>query len=39
MLPNGEEISGGGRIIDTPGMRKLTISEMEKKSRLRILKA
>lgn len=28
-LPNGEVISGGGRMIDTPGMRKLTISEME----------
>lgn len=28
-LPNGERILGGGRIIDTPGMRKLTISEME----------
>lgn len=28
-LSNGERISGGGRIIDTPGMRKLTISEME----------
>ena len=28
-LPNGERISGGGRIIDTPGMRKLTISEIE----------
>lgn len=28
-LPNGDVISGGGRIIDTPGMRKLIISEME----------
>lgn len=28
-LLNGEIITGGGRIIDTPGMRKLIISEME----------
>lgn len=28
-LSNGETISGGGRIVDTPGMRKLMISDME----------
>lgn len=28
-LPNGESISGGGCIIDTPGMRKLIVSEIE----------
>lgn len=26
-LPNGEEITGGGKIIDTPGMRKLLMGE------------
>ena len=29
VLPNGERIVGGGRIIDTPGMRKLIVSEVE----------
>ena len=28
-LPSGELITGGGRIIDTPGMRKLIVSEVE----------
>ena len=28
-LPDGTVISGGGRIIDTPGMRKLIVSEAE----------
>lgn len=28
-LPNGDSLSGGGRIIDTPGMRKLMITDME----------
>ena len=28
-LPSGELITGGGRIIDTPGMRKLVVSEVE----------
>lgn len=28
-LPNGELLAGGGRIIDTPGMRKLIVSEVE----------
>ena len=28
-LPNGEKLVGGGRIIDTPGMRKLLVSEVE----------
>ena len=28
-LPNGEVISGGGCIIDTPGMRKLIVSDVE----------
>lgn len=28
-LPDGNVIKGGGRIIDTPGMRKLIISEAE----------
>lgn len=27
-LPNGESISGGGHIIDTPGMRKLIVSDI-----------
>lgn len=26
-LPNGEEMTGGGKIIDTPGMRKLLMGE------------
>lgn len=29
VLPNGKEIIGGGRIIDTPGMRQLLVSEVE----------
>lgn len=29
LLPNGEKIRGGGRIIDTPGMRKLVASDVE----------
>ncbi|MBQ7943925.1 MAG: ribosome small subunit-dependent GTPase A [Lachnospiraceae bacterium] len=28
-LPNGEVIAGGGRIIDTPGIRKLTVSDVD----------
>lgn len=28
VLPNGEQLIGGGRIIDTPGMRKLIVSEV-----------
>lgn len=28
-LPTGEILSGGGRIIDTPGMRKLLMGEVE----------
>lgn len=28
-LPTGESLSGGGRIIDTPGMRKLLAGEVE----------
>lgn len=28
-LPAGECLSGGGRIIDTPGMRKLLVGEVE----------
>lgn len=28
-LPCGEVLAGGGRIIDTPGMRKLIVSEVE----------
>lgn len=29
VLPNGKVLTGGGRIIDTPGMRKLIISDAE----------
>lgn len=29
VLPNNELIMGGGRIIDTPGMRKLIVSEVD----------
>lgn len=29
MLPDGNKIAGGGRIIDTPGMRKLVVTEGE----------
>lgn len=29
LLPSGEVLQGGGRIIDTPGMRKLIISDVE----------
>lgn len=29
MLPNGEGIIGGGRIIDTPGIRRLLVSEVD----------
>lgn len=29
VLPSGKTITGGGRIIDTPGMRKLIVSEVE----------
>lgn len=29
ILPAGECLSGGGRIIDTPGMRKLLVGEVE----------
>lgn len=29
VLPSGERLMGGGRIIDTPGMRKLIVSEVE----------
>lgn len=28
-LPNGSVLTGGGRIIDTPGMRKLLVSDVE----------
>ena len=28
-LPNGSILEGGGRIIDTPGMRKLIVSDVE----------
>lgn len=28
-LPNNETVKGGGRIIDTPGMRKLIVSNIE----------
>lgn len=29
VLPNGKVLTGGGRVIDTPGMRKLIISDAE----------
>lgn len=29
ILPNGEVLQGGGRIIDTPGMRKLIVAEVD----------
>lgn len=29
LLPNGERINGGGCIIDTPGMRKLLVSDVK----------
>lgn len=29
LLPNGTELNGGGCIIDTPGMRKLLVGEVE----------